>query len=673
MTKLSRASFVLFFVTSLSIGAASCGGNGNGGATATGGSGGGGAGGTGGGGSGGTGKTGGTTGATGGSSASGGSVAGGSGGNAGSGGSSRTGGAAGSSVGGSSATGGSTAGSGGGGGTGGSTARGGAGGTGGGGGTGGRTDTGSDAGRDVGADRPDSGADLGRDTADVAPTDDGGGCPGVDLTSDPSHCGGCTTVCATGQSCVGGACVEGGNAGSDGCTNDQASNLTLKQIAVYQSVKIPIMQDGNAIAPASRKAPVVAGRNAMFRVFVTPGSNWSARDLSARLTLTPAGGTATTYYSKKTISAASVDNDLKTSFQIYVPPAAMTAPLTYSIEVVECTAQSGGAGTARFPSTGDTDLGVKNTGGLKIKIIPLSFNNLLPDTSPTAIAAYADYMVAMYPAANNVSITVGDPVTAAVPIDWEGMLDDVTSKRAADKPTSDVYYFGLVKPADTLRTYCGSSCTTGIGWVVTQATGSFAAANRVAIGVGFADSVSRETLAHEVGHNHGREHAPCAVSGDTDPNYPYSGGLLGSWGWDFRTQKLFDPAKISDIMGYCNNKWISDYTYNAFATRISTINGVTMIYQAEAPVLGLWRALWVSDDRAPRWRRPITEPSPAVGEPEPAVIYDSSGLAIGEVTVYRTRIGDTNNGARVLIPEPPQGWYAIGVAGAPVVPFAPES
>jgi hypothetical protein len=163
------------------------------------------------------------------------------------------------------------------------------------------------------------------------------------------------------------------------------------------------------------------------------------------------------------------------------------------------------------------------------------------------------------------------------------------------------------------------------------------------------------------------------VSGDTDPNYPYSGGLIGSWGWDFRTQKLFDPAKISDIMGYCNSKWISDYTYNAFATRVAAVNGVTMIYEAEAPVLGRWRALWVSDDHAPRWRRPITEPSPAVGEPEPAVIYDSAGLAIGEVTVYRTRIGDTNNGARILIPEPPPGWYAIGVAGAPVVPFAPEN
>ena len=39
------------------------------------------------------------------------------------------------------------------------------------------------------------------------------------------------------------------------------------------------------------------------------------------------------------------------------------------------------------------------------------------------------------------------------------------------------------------------------------------------------DSVN--TAAHEVGHAHGREHAPCGGAQSTDPSFPYSNGGIG--------------------------------------------------------------------------------------------------------------------------------------------------
>jgi hypothetical protein len=466
---------------------------------------------------------------------------------------------------------------------------------------------------------------------------------------------------------VAGACVEGGSTGDDGCTSDPASNLTLKQIAVYQSVKIPVMQDGAEVAAASRKANVVQGRNTLFRVFVTLGSGWVARDLSARLTLTPAGGQAVQYYSKKTICASSVDSDMKTTFQIFVPPSTMASSLNYSVEVVECTTQSGSAGQTRFPTSGDIDLGVKNTGGLKIKVIPIQVGNLLPDTSPTALAGYADEMTAMYPI-NAISITVGDTMTTASPVDWEQMLTDLMSKRTKDKPAADVYYFGLVKPADTFRAYCQSSCTTGIGYVVTDNMGTRAANSRDAVGIGYADKTSFDTMAHEVGHNHGRLHAPCGGVADADPNYPNTTGALTTWGYDYRTQKLYDPAKSTDLMGYCSTQWVSDYTYGGIATRVATVNGVTMIY-TPAYALSRWRIMLVGQ-HGPRWAAPITEEIAAEGDPEPATIYDSTGAALADVTVYRTAIADSPT-SMYMVPEPQPGWYAVAVAGAPPLPFAP--
>ena len=683
MTKLTRANLLLVLVAGMSLGVASCqqGGQTNAkadgtGGNATGGSSGGTGGGAGSGGSSRTGGSGGTSSASGGTStggnltSSGGRATGGN--SAGSGGTSTGGNFGGS---------GGSAGGGNSGGMAGSSGRtGGAGGAGGG--RGGNT---SDAGPDTakadvpGADRFGSTPDRAGGDTPVAPDVPGtdAACPSgqmmcgaacTDVTSSTTHCGGCATVCATGQTCNAGACVEGGSAGSDGCTNDPAQNLTLQQIAVYQSVKIPVMQSGSEVAAASRNAAVVQGRSTMFRVFVTLGSGWVTRDLAARLTLTPAGGSAAQYFSRKSISASSVDADLSTSFQIFVPPSAMASSLTYSVEVVECSAQSGTAGQARFPASGDIDLGVKTTGGIKIKVIPLQFNSLLPDTSDATLAIYADYMRAMYPA-NDISITVGDTITAASPLDWSGTLDQLRSKRSTDKPAADVYYYGMIKPADTLRTYCVSTCTTGIGFVVTSATGTTAGSGRAAMGVAFADSASAQTMAHEVGHNHGRNHAPCSTAGTisgVDSAYPYSGGLIGSWGYDARTQKLFDPTKTSDIMGYCNTKWISDYTYSGITTRVAAVNGVAMVY-TPAESLSRWRVLLV-DERGPRWGIPIADEVPAEGDAEAATIYDANGAALTSVAVYRTAIGDID-ASMLMVPEPQPGWYAIAVAGAPALPF----
>jgi hypothetical protein len=445
-----------------------------------------------------------------------------------------------------------------------------------------------------------------------------------------------------------------------------ARNLTLQQIAVYQSVKIPVMKDGAEVAAASRNGSVVQGHDAMFRVFVTLGSGWTARDLSARLTLTPAGGQPTQLFSKKTISASSVDADPKTSFQILVPASAMAASLRYSVQVVECSAQSGTAGQAQFPSTGDIDLSVKTTGGLKVKIIPIQVGTFLPDTSTTGLAGYTAELAAMYPV-NNVSLTVGDTVTTTSPVDWTAMLDQIRAKRSTDKPAADVYYFGLVKPADTLRTYCQSSCTTGIGYVVTSATG---ASSRAAVGIGFGDKASFDTMAHELGHNHGRNHSPCSTAGTisgVDANYPYSKGALGSWGYDTRTQTLLDPTKSTDIMSYCSNQWMSDYTYLGVTTRVAAVNGATMVY-TPADELSRWRVLLV-DERGPRWGIPIDDEAGAEGVPETATIYDATGAAMTSVTVYRTEIGDSS-ASMVMVPEPQPSWYAVAVAGTQPVPFA---
>jgi len=72
-------------------------------------------------------------------------------------------------------------------------------------------------------------------------------------------------------------------------------------------------------------------------------------------------------------------------------------------------------------------------------------------------------------------------------------------------------------------------------------------------------------MAHEVGHNMGRQHAPCGGAGSPDPAFPYGGGQIGGWGLDV-TSLLPKAPTTADVMGYCHPDWISDYNWSSMVS-----------------------------------------------------------------------------------------------------------
>lgn len=101
------------------------------------------------------------------------------------------------------------------------------------------------------------------------------------------------------------------------------------------------------------------------------------------------------------------------------------------------------------------------------------------------------------------------------------------------------------------------------------------------------------TFAHEVGHTLNLRHAPCPPDnppGGPDPNYPYAGGGIGMWGYDFALARLVDPDEYVDLMGYCfwSPDWISDYHFNrAMRYRLRREGGAEPPPPAEQTLL-LW-------------------------------------------------------------------------------------
>ncbi len=491
----------------------------------------------------------------------------------------------------------------------------------------------------------------------------------VDLMLDPVNCGACDTKCAIGQACTAGVCVasKGGAMGADGCAG-LAQNITLTDIAAYQTVEVPLMKGGTEVAASARNADVIAGRDTVFRLFVTLGSGWSPRPISARV-FVDNGGTVDMFSSKKTPSKDSDPASLDTTFQVTVPKEKVTAETKYQVELVECGTGSGAMQSPRFPSEDAVALDARTTGTLKIKVLPLKANGLSPDTSENALAIYKAAFLAMYPI-SAIDLTVGTALNVSDAKDWNGMLDQVRSQRRSEAPANDVYYYGLLKPAATLREYCGNGCTAGIGFVVNQGSASQQGSQRAALGLAYADATSANTMAHEVGHNHGRDHSPCVPRGASisgvDPNYPYSGGKIGVYGWDNRSMSLLPPTR-TDIMGYCDSVWISDYTYKALIKRVAALNGAGSDELFETAEVQPWRVLLL-DDRGVRWGIPISEPSVPSGAPEPAEVLDAAGQVIAVVEVYRTRVSDID-AYSIQVPEPLPGWHSIRIAGSPALAY----
>jgi hypothetical protein len=250
--------------------------------------------------------------------------------------------------------------------------------------------------------------------------------------------------------------------------------------------------------------------------------------------------------------------------------------------------QSGGDnGAARYPGPGQfASVPVQGKANkLRIVIVPYAYgadgSNRVPDTSPAQVQKIRDRFYAMYPV-SDVEITVHEAVQWTGTLDargngWQQLGLNMSTLRGREVGnSSDVYYYAMFNPAASIQAYCGGGCLLGVT-LLNRSSSQQPAGNpqlRLALGVGF-NGFSENTAAHEIGHAHGREHAPCAPGNQidgVDPRYPHAGARLGDWGYDLATKKLQDPGRGTDIMSYCTNQFVSDYTYKALFERNQLVN-----------------------------------------------------------------------------------------------------
>ena len=309
---------------------------------------------------------------------------------------------------------------------------------------------------------------------------------------------------------------------------------------------------------------LVAGRDAYLRVFaVANEANSATPQVRARLYH---GGTEVQSWLINAGSASVTqtvnEGTLTSSWNVLVPGALIVPGMRILAEVDPgALVVEQDEGDNFYPATAvPLPVAVRTLLPFQIRLVPVlqSVNGLQGDATSGNMESYLTTIKKVLPiGAYDVDVRAAYTTNAPVLQSsngngaWGTILSEVLALRNATDASSR-YYYGVVK-----TNY--SSGIAGMGYVPSQPTSTA----KASIGWDFSGSRSR-ILAHELGHNFGRSHAPCGGVGGPDPSYPHTGGQIGAWGLDPATLAVKPPTTFFDLMGYCPpNEWVSDYTWNA--------------------------------------------------------------------------------------------------------------
>jgi PAS domain S-box-containing protein len=237
----------------------------------------------------------------------------------------------------------------------------------------------------------------------------------------------------------------------------------------------------------------------------------------------------------------------------------------------------------------------------------------------------------------------------------------IRSRRSADNAPIDVYYYGLTSGTSGGQSGCAFQLSTANS------------TSKAAAGWNANNDRGPSTMAHELGHSHGRNHAPCGNVGASDGNYPYPNADIGVWGYDFRIDTFLPPTRI-DMMSYCPNPdrtlaWLSDYTYRALVQRVASVNALARrsSYEIGARTAARtvpWRQL-VVDSFGARWGEyPLLVDGVPEGGAVQALVYDRRGIS-QTIEVYRLDMEDelSHEAYMLTVPQPENDWYALEIPG----------
>ena len=333
-----------------------------------------------------------------------------------------------------------------------------------------------------------------------------------------------------------------------------------------------------AVQSLSYPVPLIAGKEALMRVFITTAhadvqrippvrARFYINGTQKHLVDIP-GGSAP-------IPAQVEEGSLATSVSAPVPADVVQPGLELVVEIdPDDTLGPSPSLAKRIPESGRLPIDVQAMSIFDLTLIPFLWQSN-PDRSvlglvrsmsgdPEGHELLQDTRTLL--PIGGLEVTAHDPVLVSSN-DPEDLLSETEMIRAMEGARG--YYMGMMS-GDT------SGPVRGIAYL--PGTSSFSVPDG-------------NVIAHELGHNLNLAHAPCGGAAEPDRSFPRTDGTVGAWGYDFREGGRIVLPDRFDLMSYCLPAWISDFHFsNAARFRAQTAAAGEPESRATAPVRSL--LLW---------------------------------------------------------------------------------
>lgn len=274
------------------------------------------------------------------------------------------------------------------------------------------------------------------------------------------------------------------------------------------------------------------------------------------------------------------------SAQFLVPRSVVRQAVTWRVVRDSSAGPDASVANDAWPRSGVRTLLAYSAPTLELRLVPLRLaaHGNVSTTISESQRVFYDSIARIRLPLGEVVVTVEPPLTVSqrLPSEvdllvdpsaddgiYEAFLSAVDARRMASGARRSAYWIGVI-PKHSADASLGVA---GLAYVPTTA-GDDGPMTRSMIARGhdwYASPVSTgNTVAHELGHSFGLQHAPCGPAPRPDPSYPLPGGIIGSWvhwvsAWEHGTQTnaaLVSPTS-GDFMGYCNSNWVSPYNTRA--------------------------------------------------------------------------------------------------------------
>lgn len=400
------------------------------------------------------------------------------------------------------------------------------------------------------------------------------------------------TASAGGGPSSGGTSGTGDDSGSTGQPPldpaEPAGGIRVTDVELNQGVGILLGRDGAAVPSSERSAPIISGRDALVRVAYAVDPGFVPRELEARVFVGE-----DSFVDARFVDGPADWTAFSGSFSVVVPGGVLDGGDDLRVELVE----SDGATTVGADVGASLEVGALQAWDdrmvLDLVLVPMECDGLPSlELAPEKLANFEAFLFNTFPL-QELNLTVHEPVFSPSCSEFDAAETELPALRMSELASPWVYYGGLL-PGD------------GGGYSISTQGGDQMDYRRTFANHAWRDEgLTADLFAHELGHNHGRDHS------FDDPSFPADTGdwcgQRASYGWGPRASMMptsgwsndvslglawFDPSQnvlaptdalcdglpdgnrynYNDFMSYTYPFWVSAYTYVALAERVRLIS-----------------------------------------------------------------------------------------------------